>query len=64
MTREITVKLRDPEEGDECMMCHRRAIRGTAWARYCDVHEAHARPTEGVETMGYEVYRRTTRGDG
>lgn len=63
MTREVTVKLRDPDEGDECMLCERRAISGKAWARYCDVHERHARPMDGVEDLGYVVYRRTRRGE-
>lgn len=65
MTREITVKLRDPDDGDECMLehCRRRALPGTAWARYCDVHARHAAPTDGVETFGYVVYRRRVRGE-
>jgi hypothetical protein len=65
MAREATVRVSDREEWDECMAehCRRPARDGMEWARYCSIHERHARPTDGVETMGYVAYRRLKRGE-
>jgi hypothetical protein len=61
VTREVT--LREPVERDDCIIEHfRRPARdGRAWARYCDVHARLAAPTDGVETLGYHVYRERVR---
>lgn len=61
MTRVITVKLPDPEELDECMLCTRPALPGTKWARYCRYHKDQADPIESVEDMSYAVYRSRVR---
>lgn len=62
-TREITVKLQDRSELDECMACSRPAVGGMAWARYCRYHAAQRDPIEVDENMGYLLYRRRIRGE-